>query len=128
MRPEELMIGDWVCLVDPDTKKRTNTKVKGSDLCGGGIFCLQWFEPIPLTPEILEKNGFIEITGRVKRLTWAWKKQGTHIEVNEATPNWYQIVIHKEASDLGDERIFGRYVHELQHALKLIGITKEIKP
>lgn len=58
MRPKDLMIGDWVILRDPDTHKKTKVIVTWCDL--GDYIILQCFEPIPITPEILEKNGFVK--------------------------------------------------------------------
>ena len=127
MTNEELSIGDWVYRPDcyDQVEEIRHNGVIGYDSLRG-LITFSELEPIPITPEILKENGFIEITGRVKRLVWAWKKHGTLIEVNEATPKWYQIVINKETSDFGDERIFVKYVHELQHVLRLCQIEKEI--
>ena len=64
MKATELMIGDWVCLKD-DTKCEFPLKVDGVltddiSLEGegflGGVDGL--IRPIPITPEILEKNGW----------------------------------------------------------------------
>ena len=64
MRTAELQIGDLVCLKD-DTKYELPLKVDGIltndvSLEGegflGGVYGL--IRPIPLTPEILEKNGW----------------------------------------------------------------------
>lgn len=64
MRASELMIGDLVCLKD-DTKYKLPLRVDGIlkddvSLEGegflGGVYGL--IRPIPLTPEILEKNGW----------------------------------------------------------------------
>ena len=68
-----------------------------------------WIEPIPLTAEILEKNGFV-LDGE----SW-WYKD-------------FRIVL---SSSKGVSLVCGRqikfcYVHELQHALRLCGIDKEI--
>ena len=111
------MIGDWVYFVDPDTKKRTNTKVRGSDLCGGGTFCLQWFEPIPLTPEILERNGFTRY-GQVYANLQQWV-----LKIGDKRKSIVQDV---RTGEWNSNDVWFRYVHELQHALKLCGIEKEI--
>lgn len=136
MKAQELMVGDWVCLVDPDTKKRTNTKITGSDLCGGGVFCLQWFEPIPLTHEILEKNGFynsgignkmllneddgVEEPRYAIYVSLEFKTISCMSSFDELEkPGW------RKSNEVNMD-ICGPYVHELQHALKLCGIDKEI--
>ena len=77
-------------------------------------------KPIPLTSEILEKNGFVE-------QEYGWRK------LNAA--NWciyINIFNGKERyalSVLGintQVTLHGYYVHELQHALRLCEIDKEI--
>lgn len=72
-------------------------------------------EPIPLTPEILEKNGF-------------------NIEIAPYTPDWKRCILNPNF--FLEDRLKGfyhfngnnlakiQYVHELQHALKLCGIKK----
>jgi len=79
-----------------------------------------WIEAIPLTAEILEKNGFVE-------QEYGWRK------LNAA--NWcinINIFNGKERyalSVLGintQVTLHGYYVHEPQHAMRLCGIDKEI--
>ena len=72
------------------------------------------FDPIPLTPEILETNGF-----KVRSL-WAEYEDddctmeivGANFRVRNARGSWFK----------------GKcsFVHELQHALRLCGIDKEL--
>lgn len=88
-------------------------------------FMLDEIEPIPLTPEILEKNGF-ETKDNIE---YVWK--------NIAEP-FYSIIryfksVQKVEVTFSEDgirenqvRIKCQYVHELQHALKLCGINKEI--
>ena len=99
------MIGDWVVvgsgepfkigIIDPDF--------------------LFWDEvqPIPLTPEILEKNGFSD-NYAYDNLSYATDFVGDIIGVH---------IVGK--GGVMDEMYF-KYVHELQHALRLCGIEKEI--
>ena len=104
MKANELMIGDWVY----DTILKGNTKVE--TLSSSGIkgdfhenVCDEnTFEPIPLTPEILEKNGF--------------SRNGLDIALFDR----------KGGDDfVGASNL--QCVHELQHALRLCGIEKEIE-
>ena len=74
----------------------------------GGIWC-EYLDPIPLTPEIMEKNGFIYFDG-----SW-WYKD-------------FRIVME---SSKGVSLVCGRqtkfsYIHQLQLAFRLCGIEKEI--
>lgn len=102
MKATELMIGDWI--VKPSGHIRTIDRAEFSNDDA-------WFEdikPIPLTPEILEKNGW-----------------------------WYDVEdmwLHDEV-DFGIERWNGRFqcydinqikldsVHQLQQALRIAGMT-----
>ena len=116
MRAKDLMIGDWVY----DIILQGYTKVEVLTLSGikGTIHDNVWhektFEPIPLTPEILEKNGFGE--QRFERMS-VWSILGFSIELDFSTWKYYWAN--------GDVEISS--VHELQHALRLCGITKEIQ-
>lgn len=81
---------------------------------GTSTFAGAEIEPIPLTPEILEKNGF-----RFSRFYgWQIKEPELTIDFVGDTPHF-----------LLDEIFFCDcpYVHTLQHALRLCGIEKEVK-
>jgi hypothetical protein len=124
MKANELMIGDWYSW-EAEGKKYYYQVTK--ETFSSPDYDIYNFQPVPLTPEILEKNGFIEITKRIKKLIWLWKENGVLVEILEATPNVYQLTIHHDSSDLSDQRIYVRHLHELQHALKLCGIEKTIE-
>lgn len=133
MKANELMIGDWVCLADGNllleeryfkieylatsagvswVNQGTNAPIGLRD--GESLIPVFTDEiyPIPLTTEILEKNGFIRINADVTtyKLTkyLYWTPRGLEHELSEIP-----------ICPLN-------YVHELQHALKLCGIDKEI--
>ncbi len=135
MKPNELMVGDWVCYNAPN-KYYTNVeeircKDKGkiyyirgyrdskdpsSERLIFGDFSMDNLHPIPLTPEILEKNGF--------------KK-----ELNDDRIHFRFTLIesHTQFSLLYARSVFQwlgpldfKYVHELQHVLRLCNIDKEI--
>ena len=115
MKATELMVGDWVCLKD-DIKCELPLKVDGvltDDISLDGEGFLGGAEglirPIPLTPEILNENGW-----------------------------WYDVEdmwLHDKV-DFGIERWNGGFqcyninqikldsVHELQHALRLCGLNE----
>ena len=83
-------------------------------------FCLS---PIPLTPEILEKNGFKKDEKLEEMYYWNWGIGNNCVSYD------------KETGIVRIFHVFGylvfvlplSYVHELQHALKLCGIEKEIE-
>ena len=113
MKPTDLMIGDWVMIKDYPMKampKQMSPEYYTRSLVE--------IEPIPLTKEILEKNGF---EGNV----YLWIDAG-----DEKTLVYYPFE-HRLTLEYGDklEILFKCHcfsVHELQHALKLCGIEKEI--
>lgn len=128
MDAKDLMIGDW-------TQKRegdhfVNVQVLGvidnlvTYLCGSteGTITANGIEPIPITSEILEKNGFewdsyhkqFTIVCGTIHIGWGFYKNCLSIS------DW---------SDDGDSQISSIrcvYVHELQHAIRVCGINKEI--
>ena len=148
MKNTELMVGDLVrvnrgglCI-----KKDTVVRVMGIDgvnkleekgLFGaahcrpldedqfdGGIW-LDYLYPIPLTPEILEKNGFEDVGSEVYECDvlpfYIWWERDRHrlgIDIEDSTydkENFAQML-----------RVPVSYVHDLQHALRLVGVNKEI--
>lgn len=83
---------------------------------------LSFIEPIPLTPEILEKNGF--------------RKNGEYNEWNIGEWNerpFIGISLDRQSmrvKHLGSDIFVENkvvYVHQLQHALRLAGVGKEIE-
>lgn len=151
MKVEDLMIGDWVHLIRtthnvsfPDNGVIQDegyttiyTPIKITTVSEN---CVSYYsnklkiyitvsseeiEPIPLTSEILKKNDIL------------YRKSSFYYIINddkdlECTHYIYQTVQDDWAIgvDTGayDCSVFARikYVHELQHALKLCGIDKEI--
>lgn len=129
MRPNELMIGDYVRF------KHGIDKVVGVSWVPGLGDCA-WFaasatlfpesvedvNPIPLTPEILENNGFEK-----SKMYEVWKIICDEYELR-VTP-WRVAIIFLD-EDGADKEEFSmprpKYVHQLQHALRLCGIEKEI--
>lgn len=152
MKATDLMIGDWVNYQPGDTPQYMKVgMVSGYDIQldlyreGGIEVAAQvWFDeenyiqPIPLTPEILEKNGFDQWTGSgdsTKMCQTPFGEEGMRyilyvglqkktIEIHcappiERTPGW------RKCNKVYLE-VCGCFVHELQHALRLCGIKKEI--
>ena len=140
IRAEDLMIGDRV-LCDGQPYQIAEI---------GGMVCidadeelfasLEDIEPIPLTPEILEKNRFKKTESDTLSQTWAWAEKSEKIY-----NRWVQITFYNEpingvsyltkietCSRKGDgvDNIHScdiESVHDLQHALRLCGINLEIK-
>ena len=118
MKAEELMIGDWVYLV-PSHKP---TRWAVDDFGYSPEFIDYNFSPIPITQDILMGNGF---TLAKRGKTWHFSEGDTLISWSE----WGRMVISSKGASHGNRlNCDCRYVHELQHALRICGIEKEIIP
>lgn len=144
MKANELIIGDWV-IAQPD-----------EDICGEGVgtivdrvteiydvegvlsvtledfdypIAVGLLDPFPLTAEILEKNGF----KRHNRYQYIHKDNYSkvcvsippRIEIDGMDMGEPPICVDIEGA-LFDINISISAIHELQHALRLCGIDKEI--
>lgn len=115
MKAKELMIGDWV---------KSRGKIEQVTSVYGGYICTDsfedshedYFEPIPLTPEILEKNGFKFEYGA------AWNLYRFSVPWFVLYKKEYGLML-----NIGQIEIPISFVHRLQHALRLCGIEKEIE-
>ena len=145
MKATELMIGDWVCLKD-DTKCEFPLKVDGVltddiSLEGegflGGVDGL--IRPIPITPEILEKNGWhFDLTPYEKDLNECcgmsidkhWCYADTNINISLFLPITGLEMGRLEVHNHHLKRYLEfwicdtLYVHEMQHALRLCGFNE----
>lgn len=90
--------------------------------------------PIPLTPEILEKNGWVkEVMSRgVKNSHWVYTKPD--IEEYGYFPIYIEKGIGKEfdvypftGNHVCKQIAFIKYVHELQHLLFGLGLNSEME-
>lgn len=112
MRNNELMVGDWVFYGEKPV--RILQLSEGKDY--------KEIHPIPLTPEILEKNGFSQdpLNGHV----FIFHEKSGEVIYYEYGPK-YGLTIDNQLATIQDLKI--KHVHELQQALRLCGIKKEIE-
>lgn len=138
MKENEVMIGDWFRfrytidgkeIVHTFRISRIEDELGDYYVWGDGFGRMCYpkrLEPIPITPEILEKNGFEDVGDGIvqffERPFYVWFLSAQ-----------YELGIEREETssleELGTKRILDMpciYVHELQHALRLAGIDKEI--
>ena len=146
MKANELMIMDWVCIDEPDKYAGATGQIQSltyhreDDAAYFNIFIQGKFgyvsrnvysddiRPIPLTSEILEKNGFEK----------QWQDNYEHFDDDENlnitfhpknsnyTNGAYDYIdIEKGCLTINEMPI--AFVHELQHALRLCGIEKTIE-
>ena len=121
MKAKDLMIGDWV-LQDDKPKKvdviwGREVSLDDPEQEWGSIYTDKYHEreiqPIPLTWEFME-NNFPE-KPQEGEVAVGWWAEGDGFEVELPYDSKYQMSF-----------VF-YYVHEIQHALRLVGIDKEIK-
>lgn len=121
MKANEVMIGDWVSCGGHYRKIQSlefdNTEEEKCWFWSDedqALCLLSEHDQIPLTPEILEKNGFINGEFYAE----------SHIEDWQIMSDCGYLAARSERGWSID--IPCRYIHELQHALRLCGISKEI--
>ena len=144
MRPEELMVGDWV---NVDGRKEPSIVIELSPKFPSTEIMVEYdaalhvdkipcsypgsmVHPIPITAEILAQNGF--------RYDVADTADADYYCLGEMGKEW--LTISRKTGTLIFEDGYDvvwlvcsnvlcadvRYVHELQHAFRLAGINKEI--
>jgi hypothetical protein len=120
---QDLMVGDWI---DDGYKKAQVTSIT----CDGivettaAISNIEVIEPIPLTEEILVKNGFVGVP-----LTDSYELNTDYYEIevwNYSDGLWVVNVHWIEFSSTPDDKLTVSYVHQLQHLLRLCGIEKQL--
>lgn len=126
MKANEIQIGDWVeprqCIIPTVYCKVEGIYTDGTVHLDKAerLFALDELTSIPITPEILEKNFPI-----VNGCQYIDDNNDVCIEVyfNAKTEKYKKYAI----LYTGRGKIYiDKYVHQLQHALRLCGIEKEI--
>lgn len=145
MKANELMIGDWIRIDEPDKYAGATGQIQSlmyhreDDAAYFNVFiqgkfgyvsidvCSDDIRPIHLTADILEKNGFENIGDDTYQLEekqcWFWVDFFRHTYGCEYDTSTYEY-----EDDEHRLKLYGiPSVHELQHALRLCGIEKEIE-
>lgn len=124
MKATDLMIGDWVKIkghLDYDKVQEIardeNMQWYISFACSATLFRAYEFEPIPLTPEILEKNGFIKVNSQ--RYDYGSPDNDCYVKVNPK-----KNMIHVNGRNANSNLYSHSFVHELQRALRLCGLNE----
>lgn len=133
MEIENLMTKDWVSFREKPVRieeiSRPSQKVCVATARMVACPKISEIEPIPLTPEILEKNGFTNygeswyIPKTEDHVMVGFHMYETTINISKDKVSFHISVPCKYRSCDSNRKVF---VHELQHALRLCGITKEI--
>ena len=124
MKATDLMINDLFYLVEPEDGHKAVINIHSCDF---EEIILKVIEPIPITHEIIENNGFCCIAvgdngpatpkqhfNRYEK--WICKTKWIDIIV------WYDRFTKKWSLD-GVNSVPLEYVHQLQHAMRLIGMN-----
>ena len=135
MKTNELMIGDWVMditpvVIDAISNEDVCTYRNEYDYVTANPSNLK---PIPLTTEILEKNGFENdfyedesvadyVKVRLEGYSLRCKANGW----DDALVTWCNGHLEVVTDFNGEVRKDIEHIHQLQHALRLCGINKEI--
>lgn len=121
MEAKDLMIGDKLKTVFAQKIVEVKEIKQNCIYTEGNAYEYNEIEPIPLTPDILEKIGF-GTERNIGHIIDDW--DGTQIIYNSWDHNLRIIKNYKTRLDI--ETFDDIAVHELQHALRLCGIEKEI--
>lgn len=126
MKTNELMIGDWVNLSKGNWSKNRQVDIIDIEMIAESVYLT---EPIPLTLEILEKNGF-EVQDQGGGRKDVWTGFGIDCEGDIEVEFQHNIPTHLKIDGVFKGEYYTstniKYVHLLQHALKLCGINREI--
>lgn len=141
LKISELSVDDWVRYDNGVTPysirsiERTGDQecvVLKDDMYPDGITgFVKYLKPIPITAEILEKNGFefekasrwyiCELEDKTRINVWIGRNNEGRIEVSK--PDLFDDGYHFKYADI---EVLNIAVHQLQHALRLAGVDKEI--
>lgn len=116
------MIGDWVSVLGIPMRIAEHGTVRAGLLDENEEMSYNSYaiiEPIPLTAEILKKNKYDYNDSLHEWATDSFCIEFGHVLPNEEQPDHFFIWV-------SDCEVELKYVHELQHALRLCGITHEI--
>ncbi len=112
MKANEIMIGNWVNLSRGNWSENRQVELIDIEMIAESIY---FAEPIPLTPEILEKNGFV-----YSDLPFEQNWQQFGLSIYGTTGNYHINCGMNVSMDVSN-------IHQLQLALWLCGIEKEIE-
>jgi len=133
MKANELMIGDW--LYRPacydQVKEIRHTGVIGIDNLRG-LIAFSELEPIPLTPNILEKNGFVSNKHVYPYPYYEYINEKDKLKISFAFPQGNKTSYKEPWVYIDSENVFIEhlpcvFVHQLQQILRLCRVEKEIE-
>ena len=125
IRCRNFMVGDWVVNRNGSPMQIVAVDEDNAYACKGNEERPWIFgddegyepEPIILTPEILEKNGFIKVNSQ--RYDYGSPDNDCYVKVNPK-----KNMIHVNGRNANSNLYSHSFVHELQRALRLCGLDK----
>lgn len=128
MRAKDLMIGDWIYNThNQQSEQVVEIREHMVMLTYNDLYDYDDIEPIPLTAEILEKNGWKEEHDGIAR---QYVSEDRRVILHDddrflnSQQEWYIHIDSVNMSTIGCLEL--TFVHELQHFLWLCNIEKEI--
>lgn len=129
MKISDLSVGDWILFVGYPRIVRLISStwlLPHRSVFDIATFSTNDISPIPITPEILEKNGFVGAIDGDNPVRTEYVFNPVNI-VGFADCDFYHCRIWTTEGWGGILFSKIHYVHELQHALRLAGVEKEIE-
>ena len=120
MKANELMIGDWIKC---DSDFEQVDFLEGGNINGHPE---NWYEAIPLTAEVLEKNGFSYRKCNGGAEEWWIEDDYYDIVVYEWSDSIWVFRYESTEMNLPHEQRTMSYLHQLQHAFYDCGIDEQI--
>ena len=125
IRCKDLVVGDWVANRNGSPMQIVAVDEDNAYACEGNeerpwIFGDdEGYEPQPiiLTPEILEKNGFIKVNSQ--RYDYGYPDTDCYVKVNPK-----KNMIHVNGRNANSNLYSHSFVHELQRTLRLCGLNE----
>lgn len=132
MKTSELVIGDLLYLNWRPVRVDAigfNGSISYSEKGGFGGIGVDKLSPIPITEEILVKLGFSKVYSYSEReLEYDLESFPFTIVFDRYKKEWYAgTYMCGRESDWIERQFDCRFLHQLQHALRLCGIEKEIE-
>jgi hypothetical protein len=129
MKPNEVMIGDWLRFTDPHNTEETEFSQVTMEIIGfDSPKYWRCFSPIEITPEILKANGF-KSGEQYRFVLYKLGKESFSIAYNSLlktldafTKRIQEGCTIRATPDQSNLSIHIQYVHELQHAMRLMGL------
>lgn len=130
LKISDLSVGDWVEYRDREWQvcslyqftEEVGLFRKDSQICES----IEDIEPIPITAEILEKNGFVDKVSCLFRYEREWRGDKSAVNICSFDEElWFADFEFRDGRTcMSNIPIF--YVNQLQHILRLIGVDKEL--